>query len=100
MNEFQVHHDMFFTHFSRCPHCRPSNVTFNYLQDLESHFHFHGTDLYICLYCNYIHYNRSNVELHQKIIHQSRISDDKFNIDTIRSQNPGTCICHTYIKFV
>jgi len=99
MNEFQIHHDMFFTCFYSCPHCRPLIVTLKSLHDLESHFHFHGIDLYICLYCNFIHYNRLKIESHLKIKHQLRISDNKFNIVTISSRNPGSCIV-VYCQFI
>jgi len=89
---------MFFVHISRCLHCKPLMVSFHNIHDFEMHLNFHGIDLYICLYCDYIHYDRLKIEAHQIRKHPFRIDcDNKFNIVAIRSKNPGLCTYMLYI---
>ncbi|XP_060855867.1 uncharacterized protein LOC132933613 [Metopolophium dirhodum] len=71
-----------------CPHCRPLIVTFDSFHALAYHYNFHGSNLYICQYCDYIHYDCSKIESHQTRKHPFRMSgENNLNVIAIRKSN-------------
>ncbi|XP_008184073.2 uncharacterized protein LOC100575459 isoform X3 [Acyrthosiphon pisum] len=87
-----------------CPHCRPFIYTFDTFHELAHHYDFHGSNLYICQYCDYIHYDRSKIESHQTRKHPFRM-DGENNIAVVRKdESPDTSqwqcnICLPGIKY-
>lgn len=85
-----------YIYLSRCPHCRPLTVTFGSLRALEYHYKLHGSNLYICQYCDYVHCERSKIESHQARKHPLRMEgENNLNVVEIRKSNySGLCICY------